>query len=83
VFYLNIAYVCNGFQAFLGIFASVLEAFLSVSSVFFCMLQVLHLDISKVDRRVQRISIWSVWIRFSLVFLASMVINGDRQPLQQ
>jgi hypothetical protein len=39
VFYLDIAYVLIWFQVF----------FASVSSVFFYMLQVLHLDISKVD----------------------------------
>jgi hypothetical protein len=33
VFYVDVAYVCNGFHVF-----------------FFCMLQVLHLDVSKVDQ---------------------------------
>ena len=32
------------------VFLSVSDAYLSVSSVFFCMLQVLHPDVSKVDR---------------------------------
>jgi hypothetical protein len=40
VFYVDIAYICNGFQVFVRCFRS----------VFFCMLQVLHLDVSKVDR---------------------------------
>jgi hypothetical protein len=40
VFYLDIAYVRNGFQMFLDVFASV--------SV--CMLQLLRMDVSKVYR---------------------------------
>jgi hypothetical protein len=43
MFHLDVAYVCNGFKCFSGIFAS-------VSSVFFCMLQLLYLDILKVDQ---------------------------------
>jgi hypothetical protein len=45
-FYLNVAYVCNDFQVFLG----VSEACFKCLSVFFCMLQVLYLDVIKVDR---------------------------------
>jgi hypothetical protein len=59
VFYLNVAYVCNGFQVF---FMCVLQVFqkhvLSVSSVFRRMLQVLHLDVSKVDRVLQMGCMW-------------------------
>jgi hypothetical protein len=40
---LDVAYVCSGFQVFSGVFVS-------VSYDFRCMLQVLHLDISKVVR---------------------------------
>jgi hypothetical protein len=47
--YLDDGYICNDFQVFSGIFASVSNAFLSVSFVFFCMLQVVHLNILKVD----------------------------------
>jgi hypothetical protein len=50
MFYLDVAYLCNDFQVFLGVFASVLYVCLSVSFVFFCMLQMLHLNISKVDQ---------------------------------
>jgi hypothetical protein len=39
VFYLDAAYVHNGFKVFLGVFTS-------VSGVFGCMLQALHLDIA-------------------------------------
>ena len=38
------------FKWFLGAFASVSDTFSSVSSVFRRMLQVLHLDVSKIDR---------------------------------
>jgi hypothetical protein len=43
---LDIAYVYNSFQMFSQVFQTLVS---SVSSVFFCMLQLLHLDISKVD----------------------------------
>jgi hypothetical protein len=39
-------------NVFLGVFASVLDTVLSVSSVLFYMLQLLHLDVLKVDRGV-------------------------------
>jgi hypothetical protein len=42
VFHLDVVYVCNDFQFFPDVFAS-------VSSVFFCMLQLLHMDVSKED----------------------------------
>jgi hypothetical protein len=42
---------CNGFQVFFRCVLQVFQIHVSiVSSVFFCMLQVLHLDILKVDR---------------------------------
>jgi hypothetical protein len=47
VFYLDVAYVCNGFQT---------KYVLSVSSVFRCMLQMLHLDVLKVDWGVAHIA---------------------------
>jgi hypothetical protein len=50
VFHLDVAYICNGFQVFLDILASVSYACLNVSSVFFCMLQLLHLNVLKVDQ---------------------------------
>jgi hypothetical protein len=52
VFYLDVAYVCNDFQVFSGgFFYQVFQKHVSsVSSVFFSMLQVLHLDVSKVNR---------------------------------
>jgi hypothetical protein len=50
VFCLDVAYVCNGFQLFSGVFASIQTHISSVSSVFRRMLQVLHLDVSKVDQ---------------------------------
>jgi hypothetical protein len=42
VFYLDVVYVCNGCKCFRHMF--------QVSYVFFCMLQVLHPNVSKVDR---------------------------------
>jgi hypothetical protein len=50
VFYLDVAYVCNSFQVFLGVFASVSDACFKCSIYLYSMLQVLYLDISKVDR---------------------------------
>jgi hypothetical protein len=51
VFYLNVAYVYNCFQILFKRFSQVFHTFVSsVSSIFFCMLQLLHLDISKVNR---------------------------------
>jgi hypothetical protein len=49
-FYLNVSYICNGFKCFLGAFTSIFRCMLSVSCVFKRMLQVLHLNISKVNR---------------------------------
>jgi hypothetical protein len=43
VFYLDIAYGCNGFQVFSNIFSS-------ISTILRHMLQLLYLDISKVDQ---------------------------------
>jgi len=51
VFYLDVAYVCNGFQTFLGVFFHVFHKHVSsVSSIFIRMLQVLHLYVLKVDQ---------------------------------
>jgi hypothetical protein len=69
--YLDVAYVshicCKCFTWMLRMFAMVFKCFhmflqlfqthvLSVSSVFRCMLQVLHLDVSKVDRDVAHVA---------------------------
>jgi hypothetical protein len=43
---------------FLGVFASVLYVCLSVSFVFFCMLQMLHLNILKVDQVLHMRCAW-------------------------
>ena len=59
VFHLDVAYVCNGFQIFFRHFRKCFKHFvLSVSSIFFCMLQLLHLDISKVDRVLHNGCAW-------------------------
>jgi hypothetical protein len=51
VFYLNVAYVCNGFQTFSGVFFPVFHKHVSsVSSIFRRILQVLHLDVLKLDQ---------------------------------
>jgi len=51
VFYLDVAYVCNAFQVFFLVLLQVFQTHVSsVSTIFFCMLQVLHPDVSKVDR---------------------------------
>jgi hypothetical protein len=47
VFHLDFAYVCNVFQAFSQVF-----------HVFFCMLQRLHLDVSKVDQVLHMRCMW-------------------------
>jgi hypothetical protein len=49
-FYLDVSYVCNSFQVFFHAFLQVFQINVSSVSSFFCMLQVLHLDVSKVDR---------------------------------
>ena len=49
VFHLDVVHVCNDFKCFQA-FSQVSQTLvLSVSSVFFCMLQLLYLDVSKVD----------------------------------
>jgi hypothetical protein len=59
VFYLNVVYTCNGFQMFLRRFRKCFTSlFQSVSSVFFCMLQLLHLDVSKVERVLHMGCMW-------------------------
>ena len=51
VIYLDVVYGCNGFQVCFRCFFQVFQKHVSsVSSVFFCMLQVLFLNVSKVDR---------------------------------
>jgi hypothetical protein len=51
VFYLDVAYVCNDFQMFFQAISQVFQMLVSsVSSIFFCMLQLLHLDALKIDR---------------------------------
>ena len=45
--YLDVAHVCNGFQVFLQVFETHVS---SVLFVFFCMFEVSHLNVSKVDR---------------------------------
>jgi hypothetical protein len=50
VFHLDVAYVCNGFQMFFGVFLQVFQTF--VSFVSFSMLQLLSLDVSKIVRGV-------------------------------
>jgi hypothetical protein len=57
VFYLDVTYVCNDFQAFFRCFC---KCFRRVSSAFFCMLQLLYLDISKVDRVLHMRCAWEV-----------------------
>ena len=43
---MDVAHICNGLQIFFKHFR---KCFFSVSFVFFCMLQMLLLDVSKVD----------------------------------
>ena len=51
VFYLYVAYVLQCFLSVFHVFLQVFQMHVSIiSSVFFYMLQVLHLDILKVDR---------------------------------
>jgi hypothetical protein len=58
---LDIAYVCNSFQMFSQVFQTLVS---SVSSVFFCMLLLLHLDVLKVDRFVAHgMRVGSSWRR--------------------
>jgi hypothetical protein len=49
-FYLDVACVCNGFQVFFSFFLQVFQTHVSnVSYAFRRILQVLHIDVSKVD----------------------------------
>jgi hypothetical protein len=51
VFYLDVTCVCNDFQTFFKCFFQLFQKHVSsVSSIFRRMLQLLHLDVSKVDR---------------------------------
>jgi hypothetical protein len=58
VFFLDVMYVCNGFSSvFKYFFLQVFQMHISsVSFVFFCTLQVLDLDVSKVDRDVGHVA---------------------------
>ena len=59
VFYLDVAYICNGFQIFFKCFRKCFRRFVSSAlSVFFSMLQLLYLDISKVDRVLRMGCAW-------------------------
>jgi hypothetical protein len=58
VFYLDVAYVCNDFQMFSGVFASVSDACFKCFICLFFMLQLLHMDVSKVDRVVHMGCAW-------------------------
>jgi hypothetical protein len=58
LFYLDVAYVCNGFQEFSCAFASVLDACGKYFSRFVWILQMFHLDVSKVDRDVAHVAKW-------------------------
>jgi hypothetical protein len=49
-FHLDVAYACNGFQVFSGIFASVLNTCIKCFICLLCILQLLHLGVLKVDR---------------------------------
>ena len=60
VFHLNVVYVCNGFQMFLRCFHKCFQTLVSsVSSIFFCMLQLLYPDVLKVD---QVLHIGCAWV---------------------
>jgi poly-gamma-glutamate capsule biosynthesis protein CapA/YwtB (metallophosphatase superfamily) len=53
VFNLDVVYVCNDFQVFLDVFASVFKRLFQVFHMpSFCMLQQLYLDVLRVDRGV-------------------------------
>jgi hypothetical protein len=48
VFYLDVVYVCNDFQMFFLTFSQVFQTLVSsILSIFFYMLELLHLDVSK------------------------------------
>jgi hypothetical protein len=49
VFYLDVAYVYNGFECFSDVFASVSDACFKCFICFSHMLQLLHLDVSKLN----------------------------------
>ena len=58
VFYLNVAYVCNDFQMFFRRFCKCFRRLFQVFHVSFFMLQLLHLDVSKVDRVLHMRCAW-------------------------
>jgi hypothetical protein len=49
VFYLDVVYVCNDFKCFSCVFASVSDECFKCFIVFRRMLQLLHMDVSKLD----------------------------------
>ena len=57
VFYLNVEYVCNDFRVFSGVLQVFQANVSSVTSIFRRMLQLLHLDVSKVNRGVAHVAI--------------------------
>jgi hypothetical protein len=60
VFYLDVTYVSNDFSSvFLRVFQTHVS---SVSSVFFCMLQMFHLDIPKVDWDIGYVAMVLVYV---------------------
>jgi hypothetical protein len=61
VFYLDVAYGCNGFQVFSGVFSS-------VSTVFRCMLQLLYLDVLKANRVLHLFSLPSTVLSRCVLF---------------
>jgi hypothetical protein len=58
VFHLDIAYVCNNIQVFSGVFASVSDICFMCFVYLLCMLQLLHLNVSKVDWGLPMGCVW-------------------------
>ena len=50
MFYLDVAYMCNDFQVFSGVFASISDACFKCFRCFGGMLQVFRMNVAKVDR---------------------------------
>jgi hypothetical protein len=69
------------FKSFLGVFTSVLDAcFKCFICLFFCMLQLLHLDVSKVDHVLHIECPWKAdgaWMTFG----AAWATSGVRGPI--
>jgi hypothetical protein len=47
MFHLDVVFVCNDFQMFSGVLANVSDFCFKYFIFFFCMLQLLYLDVSK------------------------------------